>query len=81
MNLLLYFYSLKFVMLLAFAVFYFKAAEMENCSGFLWSALSVLVFILTWIVLLWGYVGCLLGQVVLFTGITVVRVLRGSERD
>lgn len=76
MNLLAYFYSLQFVMLLACAAFYYKAAEMENSSGFLWSALSVLVFILTWIALSWGWLGCLLGQAGLFVGITVVRVLR-----
>jgi hypothetical protein len=71
-----YFYSLQFVMLLACAVFYYKAAEMEDSSGFLWSALSVGVFILTWIVLSWGWLGCLLGQVALFAGITIVRLLR-----
>ena len=76
MNSFAYFYSLQFVMLLACAVFYYKAAEMEGCSGLLWSALSVFVFILTWIVLSWGWLGCLLGQVGLFAGITVVRVLR-----
>lgn len=42
-----YFYSFQFVMLLACAAFYYKAAEMEGASGFLWSALSVGVFILT----------------------------------
>jgi hypothetical protein len=76
MNLFGYFYSLQFVMLVACAVFYYRAAVMEDSSGFLWSALSVLVFLLTWIVLSWGWLGCLLGQVALFAGITVVRVLR-----
>jgi hypothetical protein len=71
-----YFYSYQFVMLLACATFYYKAAEMEGSSGFLWSVLSVLIFILTWIVLTWGWLGCLLGQAGLFVGITVVRVLR-----
>jgi hypothetical protein len=71
-----YFYSFKFVMLLACAVFYYKAAEIEGSSGFLWSVLSVLIFILTWIVLSWGWLGCLLGQVGLFAGIAFVRMLR-----
>jgi hypothetical protein len=75
-NLFGYFYSFQFVMLLACAAFYYTAAEMEDSSGILWSALSVGVFILTWIVLSWGWLGCLLGQVALFAGITVVRVLR-----
>lgn len=70
------FYSLQFVMLLGCAAFYYKGAEMEGVSGFLWSTLSVLIFILTWIVLSWGSLACLLGQGVLFAGITVVRVLR-----
>ncbi|MGD0651596.1 MAG: hypothetical protein ABSA97_10740 [Verrucomicrobiia bacterium] len=76
MNPLAYFYSLQFVVLLACAAFYYKAAQMEGSSGLLWSALSVVVFILTWIVLSWGWLGCLLSQVGLFAGITVVRVLR-----
>jgi hypothetical protein len=71
-----YFYSFQFVMLLACAAVYYKAAEMEGSSGFLWSALSVVVFILTWIVLSWGWLGCLLGQVGLFAGITLVKMLR-----
>jgi hypothetical protein len=76
LNPLGYFYSIQFVMLLACAAIYYKAAEMEDSSGFLWSALSVGVFILTWVVLSWGWLGCLLGQAALFAGITVVRVLR-----
>jgi len=71
-----YFYSFQFVMLLACAGFYYKAAEVEGSSGFLWAALSAGVFVLTWIILSWGWLGCLLGQVGLFAGITVFRVLR-----
>lgn len=76
MNPLSLFYDLRFVVLLACAVFYYKAAAMEDCSTLLWSGLSVLVFVVTWIVLAWGWLGCLLGQVGLFAGITVVRLLR-----
>lgn len=71
-----YVYSAPFVLFLACAAFYYKAAEMEDSSGLLWSTLSVLVFLLTWIVFSWGWVGCLLGQGILFAGITVVRVAR-----
>jgi len=70
------FYSFTFFLLLACAVFYYKAAMMEDASGLLWSGLSVLVFGITWIVLGWGWLGCLIGQAALFAGITAVNILR-----
>ena len=45
------FYTFEFWLLLACTFFYYKAAEMENSSGVLWAGLSVLVFVVTWIVL------------------------------
>jgi hypothetical protein len=72
-------YAFLFVMLLACATFYYKAAEMERLSGFVWAGPSVLVFLLTWFWLSGGLFGCLAGQIALFGVITLVRLL-GSKR-
>lgn len=69
-------YSFQFVFLLACAGFFYKAAVFEDESAFLWTTLSVSIFIVTWIVFSWGWLGCLLGQLGLFVGIAIVRVLR-----
>ena len=69
-------YSFEFVLFLACAGFFYKAAEFEDESAFLWTVLSVSIFIVTWIVFSWGWLGCLFGQLGLFVGIAVVRVLR-----
>jgi hypothetical protein len=63
-------------MLVACAVVYYRAARMEDASGLLWSGLSVLVFVITWIVFSWSWQGCLVGQAGLFAGITVVQTVR-----
>jgi hypothetical protein len=67
---------LSIVIILAFAIFFFRAAEFEDESGFLWSALSVLVSAVTWFFFHWGWLGAVLGQTGLFAGITIFRMLR-----
>lgn len=62
--------------ILAFAIFYHRAAESENESGLLWSGLSVLISVTTLFYFHWGLLGTLLGQAVLFAGITFVRIWR-----
>ncbi len=74
------FYSLHTVLLLACVVFYFKAADFENAPRLLWTGLSVLVFLLTWLVFGWGLFGCLIGQALLLVGIAVGRVVREMKR-
>jgi len=75
-------YSFQFVALLACAVFFFRAGEFESrvgnaarSLGFLWASLSVLLYVITWIVLSWGMIACIACQVALFFGISIVRVL------
>ena len=69
-------------MLLACAIFYYRGAQWENdAPAFLWAALSVLVSVVTWLVLSWGLLGCLGGQVVLFAVMTVVKCSGGHHRD
>jgi hypothetical protein len=60
----------------ACAVFFHRAAEFENESSWLWAGLSLTISLVTVFVLHWGWLGCLLGQVGLFAGITLFRVLR-----
>ena len=74
------FYSFEFVLLLVCAVFYYKAADVEDASPFLWSGLSVLVFLVTWRLCGWRLPGNLLGQALLFGAITAVRVLRDRQK-
>ncbi len=67
-------YSFQFFLLLLCAFVYFKAAEMEDASPLLWAGLSVAVYLGTWMVLNWGILGCLGGQVALLGAITVFRL-------
>ena len=70
------FYSLTFVLLVACAIFFYRAGEDENSSGMLWGFLSVLISVLVWRVLGWGFLGVLFGQILLFVGITLFRTWR-----
>jgi len=69
-------YYLTIAIILASAIFFFRAAEIEDESGFLWATLSILISAVTWFVFGWGWLGGLLGQAGLFAGITIFRMLR-----
>ncbi len=69
-------YSVEFVLLIVALVFYYKVADIEDAPRWLWMGLSAGVYLFTWQVLHWGFIGCLLGQVGLFLGIAMYRVLR-----
>ena len=73
-------YSVHFVMLLAFAVVYYKAADIEDAPRMLWAGLSIGVYVLTWQFLGFGWLGCILGQVGLFVALTLFRMLRGQQQ-
>jgi hypothetical protein len=64
------------VVIIAGAVFFYKAAEFEDASTTIWTGLSILISILIWLVLGGGLVSLALGQVLLFVGITVYRMFR-----
>ena len=68
-------YSFDLLVLLASAVFYYRAAQFEDAPALLWSGLSVLTFLITWMVLSWGMIGSIAGQVALFLLITITRVV------
>jgi hypothetical protein len=75
------FYSFQTFFLIICAAAYYKAAELEKASGILWTGMSVLVFLLTWLGFGWDFPGNLLGQVALLGGITLARVLRDARQD
>ena len=58
------------------AAFYYRAAEFENESRLLWCGLSIVISLATLFWLHWGWLGALLGQVGLFAGITLFRIMR-----
>lgn len=72
-------YSFDFVLLLACAAFFYKAADFEDAPAILWGALSVVLFLFTWLVLHWRIPGNLAGQAALLGAITVVRVFRDRK--
>lgn len=72
------FYTFEFVLFLASAVFYYRAAEFENIPGMYWAVPSMLVYLITWLGLSWTWFGCLLGQIALFASITAVRYFRNK---
>ena len=74
------YYSLQTILLIACAVLYYKIADAEDESGILWAGMSIGVYMLTWRLLHSGYVGNLLGQALLFGGITLWRVWRDERR-
>jgi hypothetical protein len=72
-------YSFDFVLLLAFAVFYYKAAYLEGTSTILWTGLSIIISLAS-IIFSWGWLGLILGQVILFFAVGIVRTLL-SRKD
>jgi hypothetical protein len=70
---MLQFYSFTFVLLLACAVFFYRAGEFEGSCGMAWTALSILISVAIWQWLHGGFITVLLGQVGLFMAITLYR--------
>ena len=75
------FYSLSFVMLLACASLYYRIGQFEGGSGVAWAGLSVLISVVVWRLLGWGWLGILASQLMLFGGIGVFRTLRNREPE
>ena len=66
------------VVIIASAIFFYRAAKYDGSSAVLWVVLSVVVSLLLLTLLRLGWVGIILGQVGLFLGITIFRVIRDS---
>jgi len=72
------FYSFNFLLMVVFAIFFYRAGEFEGSPGLLWAALSVAISFLIWQWLRWGLLAMVLGQIGLFVAIGVFRVIRKS---
>jgi len=70
------FYSFTFILLVACAIFFYRAGEFDGSSGMLWAALSVAISVVAWRVFGWGWLAVLLAQIGIFVGITVFRMVR-----
>jgi len=70
---------LPILVCIAFAVFFYRAAESEDESSLIWSGVSLVISVTTLFWLHWGWLGAVLGQVTLFIGITILRMLRKSD--
>jgi hypothetical protein len=65
-----------FLLIAVFAAFFYRAAEFENESRLLWCGLSLVISLATLFYFHWGLLGVVLGQVGLFAGITIFRMMR-----
>jgi hypothetical protein len=73
------FYTFEFVLTAVFAIFYYRAGVAEQAPGLLWASLSVATSLLIWQWLGGGILAIVAGQLALFIGITVFRVIRKSR--
>ncbi|HEY1490512.1 MAG TPA: hypothetical protein VGF90_05685 [Verrucomicrobiae bacterium] len=67
---------LPIIVIIAFLIFFCRAAEFEDESAWIWGGLSVVVSAVTFLWLGCGWLGISLGQAGLFAGITIFRMLR-----
>jgi fatty acid desaturase len=66
------------IVIIASAIFFYRAAKYDGSSTLLWVVLSIGVSILLLTLFRFGGVGIILGQAVLFLGITIFRIIRES---
>jgi hypothetical protein len=69
-------FYLLILVALASAIFYYRAAESEGASAWIWCGLSALISVVTLFWLHWGWLGTFFCQLALFVGITIVRMRR-----
>ncbi|HSY74904.1 MAG TPA: hypothetical protein VK810_05495 [Dongiaceae bacterium] len=67
---------LPILIIIAYAIFFCRAAEFEDESVLIWGGLSVTISAVAFFGLGCGWLGISLGQLGLFVGITVFRILR-----
>jgi hypothetical protein len=73
------FYSFNFILVAGFAIFFYRAGQFDNAPGLLWAILSIVISLLIWRWLRWGSAAIILGQVLLYVGIGVFRMMRKSS--
>ena len=68
--------SFTAIAIIASAIFFYRGAKYDGSSAVLWVLLSVVISLLLLTLLHAGVVGIILGQVGLFLGIALFRVMR-----
>ena len=77
---MMWLYSFNFLVVVVFAIFFYRAGEWEGSSGIIWAAASVVISIAVWRWLRWDWPGMILGQIALFAAIGVFRTLREDRK-
>jgi len=72
-------YSFNTIAMIVFAIIYYKAAQIENTSALLWVGLSIIVSLAITIVG-FGLLALIIGQVLLYLAITLVRLLASKRK-
>jgi hypothetical protein len=67
---------LTILIIVAYAIFFCRTAESEDESTLIWGGLSVTISLVAFLWLHCGWLGISIGQLGLFVGITIVRILR-----
>jgi len=67
---------LTILIIIAYVIFFCRAAEFEDESTLIWGGLSVTISAVAFFGLGCGWLGISIGQVGLFIGITIFRMLR-----
>ena len=73
--------TLELLVLIVSAVVWYRVANVEDQSPWLWSAMSVVVSVICWKALHWGFFGMLLGQALLFVLVGVWRAWRAIDEQ
>lgn len=71
-------YTIEFVVCIVCAVAWFKAADAGDVPPWYWVGLSVGVYAVTWLLLGWGWMGNLFGQLLLLVAVTLFRAWRSD---
>ena len=70
--------SWNIILIIVFAILFYRAGQFDDGPALLWTALSVAISFLILFWLKWGLFAMILGQVGLFVGLGVFRVIRKS---
>jgi len=71
-------YAYTVILIIGSAIFFYRAGKHDDGPALLWAALSVAISFLILFWLKWGLFAMMLGQVGLFVGVGVFRVIRKS---
>jgi len=72
-------HGLDAILLIVFAFIFYKLAEVQKASMLLWTSMSVIVFLGARLIS-FGLLGALIGQLVLFFGLILIKVLSSEKK-